>query len=222
MTPPRPDVVAFDVVETMFSLAPVADALEPLGVTLDLYFARLLRDGMALTAAGDARSFPEVARAALAALAPHALDDARTAVLDAFGRLPAHPDVEPALRTLTDAGVRVVTLTNGTADSTSKLLQSSALDRYVERVISVDEAGAWKPAAAPYHHLADVVGIPPETIALVAVHSWDTHGAHRAGLTTGWCSRLESSYPAIFAPPDVSGPDLVAVVDGLLALSGSV
>lgn len=220
MTVQRPDVVAFDVVETLFSLAPVGDALEPLGVSLDLFFARLLRDGLALTTAGSARPFQAVARAALAALAPKAGDAVRDTALDAFGRLPAHPDAEPALRTLAESDVRVVTLTNGGADSTATLLQASGLDRYVERVVSVEEAGAWKPAAAPYRHLAEVVGHPPAQIALVAVHSWDTHGAHAAGLTTGWCSRLEGAYPAIFAPSDVVGSDLVAVADGLLALPG--
>lgn len=36
-------------------------------------------------------------------------------------------------------------------------------------------------------------------VALVAVHSWDVHGARRAGLTTGWCSRIEGAFPSIFA-----------------------
>jgi 2-haloacid dehalogenase len=43
-------------------------------------------------------------------------------------------------------------------------------------------------------------------------------GCHAASLVTGWVSRLEGRYPSVFAPPDVSGDDLVAVVDGLLTL----
>jgi 2-haloacid dehalogenase len=26
---------------------------------------------------------------------------------------------------------------------------------------------------------------PPDEVALVAAHAWDTHGAHQAGLATG-------------------------------------
>ncbi len=214
----RPAVVAFDVVETLFSLAPVAEALQPLGVALDLFFARLLRDGMALTAAGDFRPFTDVARAALAALAPDAGDDDAAELLDAFGRLPPHRDVHPALRALSAEGVRIVTLTNGGAENTTKLLDRSGLAELVEHVISVDEARAWKPAVAPYRLAADIVGHPPSDLALVAVHSWDVHGAHAAGLVTGWCSRLEDRYPTVFTPPDVSGADLVTVVGELLAL----
>jgi 2-haloacid dehalogenase len=52
----------------------------------------------------------------------------------------------------------------------------------------------------------------------VAVHAWDCHGAKRAGLTTGWASRLEGGYGGLFAPADVTGADLAEVADGLLAL----
>lgn len=218
MTAHRPDVVAFDVVETLFSLAPVEDALRPLGVPLPLFFTRLLRDGFALAAAGGHQPFREVAASALRGLAPGGDDVDRQAVLDAFGHLPAHLDAAPAIERLVDAGVRVVTLTNGGAETTGRLLASAGLDRHVDRVISVDEAGRWKPAAQPYLHAASLLGRPPAEVALVAVHSWDIHGARRAGLVTGWCSRTEGTFPAVFERPDVTGADLVDVAGGLLRL----
>lgn len=60
--------------------------------------------------------------------------------------------------------------------------------------------------------------VAADRVALVAAHAWDTHGAHRAGLTTGWVARLESDFPEIFDPPDVRGRDLVDVVGRLVAL----
>ena len=62
------------------------------------------------------------------------------------------------------------------------------------------------------------VQMPPERVTLIAAHAWDTHGAHQTGLTTGWVARLEDEFPAIYAPPDVTGQDLVEVVSGLLDL----
>lgn len=41
-------------------------------------------------------------------------------------------------------------------------------------------------------------------MALVAVHAWDCHGAKKAG--------------CLFLPADVTGDDLIEVVDQLLAL----
>lgn len=216
--PHRPVVVAFDVVETLFSLAPVAAALEPIGVDLELFFTRLLRDAFALAASGDFRPFGDVARSALGTLAADATRPDHDRVIEAFGRLPAHPDAAPALRRLSEAGVTVVALTNGSADNTRRLLADAQLDDHLQRVISVDEVGIWKPAPAPYLHAAAVVGHRPQDVALVAVHAWDIHGAHRAGLTTGWCARLEGPYLAMFDPASVTGADLVAVADALLDL----
>lgn len=217
----RPTVVFFDVVETLFSLAPVETALAPLGVSVELYFARLLRDGFALAAAGDYQPFSEVAASALAALAPAASYEQRERVQQAFTQLPAHPDAEPALAQLNAAGVTVCTLTNGGGDATETLLSESGLRRHVGPVLTVETAQRWKPSPEPYRQAVDSLGIEPHEAALVAVHSWDIHGAHHAGLTTGWCSRLEGRYPPIFDPPDVDGSDLGEVVDALVALPAS-
>jgi 2-haloacid dehalogenase len=113
--------------------------------------------------------------------------------------------------------VGVVTLTDGGADSTACLLASAGLDSLVDRVLSVDDAGAWKPAPARYRYAADAVGRPPEELALVAVHGWDIHGARRAGLVSGWIRRLEGNLAPTFAPV-VPGTELADVVDRLRAL----
>jgi 2-haloacid dehalogenase len=210
--------VLFDVVETLFSLSPIEDALEPTGVGADLFFTRLLRDGFALTAAGDFRPFGDVARAALTAQAPTTADEVINDVVAAFGRLPAHSDVRPALEGLASAGVTIATLTNGSRDTTSMLLDNAGLTTLVQRVLTVEDAGAWKPSPRPYRRAAAVLGREPGDVALVAVHAWDVHGAHRAGFTTGWCSRLEGHFTELFEPPDVTGNDLIAVVEGLLEL----
>lgn len=55
-------------------------------------------------------------------------------------------------------------------------------------------------------------------MALVAVHAWDCHGAKKAGCLSGWCSRLEGKPGDVFLPADVTGDDLIEVVDQLLAL----
>jgi 2-haloacid dehalogenase len=213
--------VALDVVETLVSLDAVARALGDAGVEaepLERFFTRLLRDGFALAASGAYRPFPEVADGALAAIAPALTPSERADVLGAFRRLDAHPDVRPALELLAGAGLRLVTLTNGTAATTTALLERNGLDALVSRVLSVDEVRAWKPGPAPYLHAAGVLGVQPHELALVAAHAWDVHGARRAGLVTGWTSRLEAEFPTTFDAPDVAGADLVEVATNLLAL----
>lgn len=221
--PNRPGVVAFDVVQTLMSLEPLRERLTDVGLagsTLDRWFDRILRDGMALTLAGDYAPFPELARSALRTLAGDELpDEAVEHVLAGFGELPAQPDAEPAMRTLSDAGISLVCLSNGPAESTTDFLKRSALDRHVEQVISVEDVRRWKPAGEVYRHALERIGRPAEEVALVAVHAWDCHGARRAGLTTGWASRLERNVPETFDRPDVMGSDLVEVAERLLELA---
>ncbi|MEN3314101.1 MAG: 2-haloacid dehalogenase [Acidimicrobiaceae bacterium] len=218
-----PDVVAFDVIDTLFSLASLEPLLAGAGggpSTLELWFRRLLGDGFALTAAGDYRSFSDVAKASLRSVLPDAHDHDLEAVVAGLAELDAHPDSAPAMGRAVE-GARVVVLTNGSARSTHALLERGGLDAFVDTVVSVADAKAWKPAAAPYLHAAAVLDVAPERLAMATVHPWDVHGAHRAGLTTGWCNRDGRRYPATFHVADVHGPELVSVVEALLGLGVS-
>lgn len=220
-----PQVVAFDVVETLFSLEPMRERFHGLGLpedALELWFARLLRNAFALDASGTFKPFGEVARSTLdVMLAEHRLTVDAGAIKHAFagfGELPAHPDVTPAFQIIHEAGLRIIALTNGNADNTRTLLQRAGLIGIVERIISIDEIRRWKPAREVYLHAAKSMNVKPEQMALVAAHAWDVHGASQAGLVTGWVSRLEKHYFPGMNPPDATGDTLVEVSQQLLAL----
>lgn len=65
-------------------------------------------------------------------------------------------------------------------------------------LMSVEDAGAWKPAPAAYAHAARRCGVDPAQMLLVAVHPWDIDGAARAGMATGWVNRSSRPYPGYF------------------------
>ena len=223
----RPSAVAFDVVETLFDLDALKPRFEKAGLPPGLlreWFGRMIRDAMALDATGVYQPFGQVALGTLAMMrAEQQLEpspDAVEQIMAGFLELPAHADVKPAFQTLKDAGVRAICLTNGSAEITTKLLQRNQLDGLVERVISIDEVKRWKPNKEVYLNAVKVVGVPADRLGMVAVHSWDIHGAMRAGLTTGWASRLEKRFHPLMGPPDVTGESLVEVCKGLLGLPG--
>ncbi len=216
----RPDVVAFDVNETLLDLAPVRAALVELGRPADLLatvFGRTLLLGIAGSAAGTWCRFRAAFESALAQLTTLPAGD-RARVADTFLELAPHPDVEPALRRLTEAGVRAVTLTHGSPGVAEAGLARGGVTPLVERCLSTESIRTWKPDRAAYLWAAGVCGVAPEQLALVAVHSWDVHGAQQAGLTGGWAARAERSWAEVFPAPHVQGGTLVEVVDGLLAL----
>jgi len=218
----RPAVVAFDVIETLMSLEPLRARLTDIGQPpglLEAWYTRTLRDGMALSATGDYVPFSEVAEAALRGLTHYTVSDEQVAAAMAgFGELPAFPDALPAMTSLSEAGLWVACLTNGSAYFASSFVNRSGLGALVDRVISVGEVYRWKPAGVVYRYATEVMDTTPDQMALVAAHDWDCHGAKRAGLTTGWVSRKSGGYGAPFAPPDVVGEDLTEVAAKLLAL----
>lgn len=207
--PKRPSVVVFDVNETLSDLSPMADRFAEVGAPAalaKLWFASLLRDGFALTAAGASQPFAQVGEGVLRTLLANeqldrVLDEAIDHVISGFSALSLHPDVPEGLRTLKAAGLRLVTLTNGSTAVSQQLFAHAGLDGAFEMLLSVEDAEAWKPHPASYAYAAQRCGVPAEELLLVAVHPWDTDGAARAGLSTAWVSRGGGHYPAHFTPP---------------------
>ena len=222
--PTQPTVVAFDVIQTLFSIDPLRERFEAVDLPADaveLWFTRTLRDGMTLAASDTYRPFKEVAGAALEVLmAERGQSPKRSAVehvLGAFKELPAQPDVEPAFARLRDRGVRIMTVSNGSRQATQTLLERADLSHYVAHVLSIDDVKCWKPRREVYHYTAEVAGVDAlPDVALVAAHAWDVHGAKRAGLRTGWVRRGPSGFPASMDPPDAEGETLLKTCDALL------
>ena len=220
MSRPEVDAVVFDVNETLFSLERLRPAFGDIGLEaalVPLWFAGLLRDGFALTAQGGYRPFAEVAAETLRGLDERVDEASVAAVMAAMRELQPHPDVEPALQALRARGVPVATLTNGGVEVVRALLDRAGLADLVARNLSVDAVQRWKPAPEPYRHAATELGVTPERLTLVAAHPWDCAGAHAAGLPAAWVNRSRARWPAVFPAPDVSGTDLIAIIDELLS-----
>jgi 2-haloacid dehalogenase len=222
---PHPSVIAFDVNETLSDMTPMAGRFTEVGAPAPLarvWFAALLRDGFALTAAGGKEPFARLARGALdivlagASLnrpAPEAADH----IMAGFSDLSVHPDVPDGMRLLRGGGLRLVTLSNGSADVADRLLAKTGIRDEFERLLSVEDAPAWKPALAAYAYAAGACSVPAGQMLLVAVHPWDIHGAHQAGMRTGWISRGSAPYPGYFAAPDLQAPDLGTLARQILS-----
>ena len=223
-----PELVVLDVNETLSDLQPLRARFMGVGAPsylLDTWFAGTLRDGFALAASGSSRPFPEVGSAVLTALLSPVdglivpVADAVAVVLDGIKDLPLHPDVPDGLRALADAGVRVVTLTNGSLAQSEQLLERAGVAELVERRLSVDDAGRWKPHPDAYRYAATACGVPLERCAMVAVHPWDLHGAASVGMTTAYVDRQGTPWPRVFTPPQITGTTLAEVAQGLRALA---
>lgn len=139
------------------------------------------------------------------------LDDAVGHVLAGFAALPVHPDVVDGVRALRAAGHRLVTLSNGSTDVAEQLFDRSGIRDQFEAPLSVEDAGAWKPAAAAYRYAAARCGVAVLDVLLVATHPWDIDGAGRAGMSTAWINRAGTPYPGFFRDPTYTVAALTAL-----------
>ncbi|MGI8625308.1 MAG: haloacid dehalogenase type II [Geodermatophilaceae bacterium] len=218
--PPAP-LVVFDVNETLSDLGPLADAFLAVGAPghlVEHWFSSVLRDGFALSIAGLCPNFADLGRGVLAGLlAGHPLNvqpgEAVEQIMSAFADLPVHPDVADGIRDLHEAGLRICTLSNGGTAFADAMLTQAGVRDLVDPLLSVQDAGAWKPVPRAYRYAAEATEVAAGDLMLVAVHPWDCDGALRAGLRAAWIDRTGAPYPSMFTRPDLTAtsiPDLAA------------
>lgn len=211
--------ILLDVNETLFSMDPVADRFEEVGLArrhLPVWFALVLRDGFALAATREVASFSAIGRYHLRRLLTaeglHAGDEVVSRALGGFEEVTPHPHVAEGLDAAHRAGLSVATLTNGSASITDAFLDRAGLGHLVDATLEARGSGVWKPHRDSYRWAAEQLGHAPGELLLVAVHPWDVHGAICAGLVGGWLDRDGGVYPQHFRAPDVRAATLAGVI----------
>lgn len=205
-------IVAFDVLGTLFSLDTLRSPLAAMGLpptALETWFAQTLRDAFALEVTDFFKPFREIASGTLKdLLAKHGLPASENKVeqvLESMTELAPREDAKAAFTRLREAGISILALTNGSPESTRKLLQRAQLESMVEQVITIEEVRHWKPHRAVYLHAAKVLDADPEAMVLVSAHPWDIHGAAHAGLRTTFISPARPFPPAMLQPDFQAG-----------------
>ncbi len=221
----RPEVIVFDVNETLSDMSPMAQRFTDVGAPAHLaatWFGSLLRDGFALTATGANPAFADLGAEALRTILPAHVDDVGDAVehiMSGFASLPVHPDVVEGIRALRTLDIRVVTLSNGSTAVAQGLFDRNDIADCFEQLLSVDQAALWKPAEPAYAYALKACACQASEAMLVAVHPWDIHGAHHAGLATAWINRDGGHYPTYFAAPDLEATSVIDLAAQLGAVA---
>jgi len=220
-------VIAFDVNETLLDLRALDPHFEDLLGSAALrgqWFGQMLQLAFVGGLTGGYVDFSTAQRAALRMLAERLgtpiTDEQVRAMVDRMRSLPPHPEVPGALAKLRDQGdgLRVVALTNSTAEVAEDQLRNAGIRDLFDAAFSADTVRALKPAPAPYLAVAEAYSVPVAEVRLVAAHSWDVSGALAAGAAAAFVARPGMVLSPIGATPDIVGSDLADVVDQILAV----
>ncbi len=141
----------------------------------------------------------------------HTRDEVRQLVSE-IERLKPFPDAIAALTRL-KRRYRLVILSNGDPDMLAAIRPHLGFD--FDRIISVAEAGSFKPHAATYRKAAEIMATPVEAVLFVANHAFDCVGAKAAGMRAAFVDRRQRPFGDWPYPPDLVVPDLKALADSL-------
>ncbi|WP_417791046.1 haloacid dehalogenase type II [Stutzerimonas xanthomarina] len=216
--------LVFDVNETLLDVA----ALDPLFERLfgDAsarveWFLTLEEGWMTATIVERFQPFAELAQAALVMVGQRRGIEVSKAqceeLVEGMKRLPAHPDVRPALEQLRIEGFHLAALSNGSLPALRQQLESAGLGDSFDAILSVEETQRYKPAPEPYRMVAERNGIEQEQMMMVAAHAWDITGAAAVGCRTAFIARPGKVLNPAGSQPDIHGNDLQDFARQLLA-----
>jgi 2-haloacid dehalogenase len=214
-------VAVFDAYGTLFDVAGAARAAasRPEGARLAQVWPDLARDWRARqldytwlrAAAGRHADFAQVTADALDwALEAQGIDDAflRALLMDLYRVLPAYPEVPATLESLRARGLRTAILSNGTPGMLADAVGSAGIGTFLDAVLSVEEAGVFKPAPQVYDLVGARFGCGPGDVLFVSSNGWDAAAGAGYGFRTVWVNRAGLPQDRLWAAPHLVLPDL--------------
>lgn len=218
---PKPAAYVFDAYGTLFDVhsaaARHAAVIGPGWERLSqIWRVKQLEYTWVWAATGRHTTFAALTEAALdfaAASIGGVPDGCRAELLGAYRRLGAYPEVDGVLRRLRGRGVQLAILSNGDPDMLADAIDAAGLAGLFDHVVTVHEAGNFKPVPAVYRLVVDRLGVDPAVISFQSSNRWDIAGAKVAGFGCVWINRTGQPDEYRETPPDRVLPDLTGLLE---------
>lgn len=193
----KPNVLVFDVNETLLDLAPLKKQIaQALGdeKLVGEWFSTLLHYSLVHTLTQNYVPFSQIGANALMMLSeregqPIGTASALDLVKTGLRQLEPYPDVASTLTHLKEAGFTLVTLTNSSSSAAkAKLAYAQIYDQF-DRHFTVEPVKQFKPAPAAYQQVLESLEIKADQAMVIAAHPWDLMGAQVVGMQTCFVKR---------------------------------
>jgi 2-haloacid dehalogenase len=128
--------------------------------------------------------------------------DLRDRLMALYLTLDAFPEVPDVLGRLKAAGLRTAILSNGSPAMLDAAVKAAKLETLLDDVLSVEEAGVYKPHPKVYQMAADRLCIPVSAISFQSSNAWDAYAASAFGMQVVWCNRYGQRRERLPGSPD--------------------
>jgi 2-haloacid dehalogenase len=127
--------------------------------------------------------------------------DQHAAILNAYLRLSAYPEIPTML-----AGLHpkpCVILSNGSPRMLNAAVASSRLTGRFTHILSADLVRVYKPDPRVYELAPNALGLPREAIVFVSSNAFDVMGAKAYGFQVAWINRTGAQTDELGLEPDI-------------------
>ncbi|MGC6439116.1 MAG: haloacid dehalogenase type II [Candidatus Puniceispirillaceae bacterium] len=132
----------------------------------------------------------------------------RDALLGLYRRLTPYDDALPALERARAAGYQTAILSNADSAMLADAATSAGLDAHLDVLLSVDQAGIFKPDPSVYQLVCDHFNCRADEVRFFSSNGWDIAGAGRFGFQTHWVNRAGQPIERLGLTPDQIIPSL--------------
>jgi len=143
----------------------------------------------------------------------------RDRLMSLYRTLDAFPEVPATLKQLKSAGLKTAILSNGSPEMLLSAASGTGITHLLDAVLSVEEAGIYKPHPSVYKIAVDSLSLAAQAICFVSANAWDAHGASTFGLKVVWCNRYGQGQEFLPGAADVEVSTLEEI-PGILGIQG--
>ena len=139
--------------------------------------------------------------------------DLRGRLMALYFTLDAYPEVPDMLRRLKARGLKTAILSNGSPAMLKAAVTSAGIADDLDAVLSVEDAGIYKPHASVYRLATAHFDLAPAAILFLSSNGWDAHGAAHFGFRVFWVNRFGQPSEHLPGAPERVLKDLAALPD---------
>jgi 2-haloacid dehalogenase len=126
----------------------------------------------------------------------------RDRLMSLYRTLECFPEVPQVLRRLKEAGFVTAILSNGSPAMLADAVAGARLGELLDHVLSVEEAGVFKPDRRVYQLAVGRLGVAASAISFQSSNAWDAYAASAFGMRVVWCNRYGQRRERLPGAPD--------------------